>query len=154
MAELVPVSFWWSRGRILREAFALAWEDRDTPEVRALIARAKASPRGVEAGALEAVQGLRYHADPPGEWLQRGRVTATEGGDCEDLAALLAVVLVCCGVRAWLVWLSQPLAARDHVTAAVWRSGEWWWLEPSVKGARPGESPYEAAKRTGLWVAL
>ena len=146
--------WWWSRGRILREAFGLAWVDRDTPEVRALVEAARRAPGGVEAGALAAVQRLPYHADPPGEWLQRGRVTAVEGGDCEDLAALLAVVLVVCGVRCWLVWISQPLAARDHVTCAVWRAGDWWWLEPSVRGALPGESPYEAAKRTGVWVAL
>ena len=121
---------------------------------------------------MEAVQSLPYVEDAAGsDSLRDPDETIAEGGDCEDLAALL-VALARCGARllalrvsACVVWIAQPKWPTDHVSAWV-SSGlcdlrgarvieqgteppAWaWWAECSVRAAR-GESPYAALARVG-----
>ena len=126
---------------------------------------------------LRAVQLLPYVPDVGGDALREPWETIVSGGDCEDLASLLAA-LVACGRRvlalpvwAAVVWIVQRSPApQDHVTAWVWvdsggrnaggvvgsgviRQGEEpptgvWWAETTVRAAR-GESPYAAVGRIG-----
>jgi hypothetical protein len=110
-------------------------------------------PGGVER-ALVYVQGLPYAADPPGEYVQGAAYTAAWGGDCEDLAGLLHVLVGIGGHRARLVWLAQPWATLDHVSAqVVIVPCGWTWCEPTLPGARVGEDPYSAARRLGIGAA-
>lgn len=138
----------WTPERRLREALRLAWVEADDPAVVRLVVAASRGTTSEERAsiALRAVQALPYRPDPTGEWLQGGAYTATHGGDCEDLAALLAVVLELAAVPARLVWLFQPSRLRDHVTCQALLGGVWVWAEPTL-AAGLAENPYRAAER-------
>ena len=103
---------------------------------------------GSVARVLAAVQRVRYVPDPPGsaDKICDAATTLREGGDCEDLAALVVGGARALGVPARLVWIAQggPL---DHVVAEVYVEGRWQWAEPTIAGAMLGEHPYEAAAR-------
>lgn len=107
-----------------------------------------------------------YRRDPAGEdWHQDTATTLVEGGDCEDLATLLAALLrlgaYFYGLRlkTRLVWMRRE-GGQDHVAVQV-RVGDghdtgddpdggWEWLEPSIVGARRGEHPEAAGQRLGV----
>lgn len=140
---------WWSSQRRVDAALWLARIDTLAPDVVAL-ARWAEPFAGSEArarAALLAVQSRPFTRDPPGEWLARGRVTAARGGDCLRLAPLVVVVAESVGVPGEVLWLSIPDAAEDHVTARLWVGDRWQWAEPTVRGARLGESPFAARDR-------
>lgn len=106
------------------------------------------NPRwGLAAYALSLVQATGYHPDPPGEWFQNVSYTATNGGDCEDLATLLMSVLYLLGFESRLVWLDQPGKQYNHVSLQVRISDQWVWAETSIEGSWLGEHPYAAAGR-------
>lgn len=133
----------------LHEALREAWRTVDSPAVVALLAPvlSERTPRARVERALRLVQGLPYRPDAPGEdWVQTSEYTATHGGDCEDLAALLVVLCVTAGVPARLLWLYQRRRVRDHVTAQARVDGVWLWTEPTLR-AELGEYPYTAAER-------
>lgn len=136
----------------LAEALAYGWRGADSAPVVELVSRCLRAPVEARAAcALATVQALPYRDDPPGvDEVQSADVTAVEGGDCEDLAALLVVLWEILGVRGRVVWLSQPGAVQDHVTAQAFVAGGWAWGEPTIEGARLGESPYQAAARLGV----
>lgn len=139
-----------------------------TPAQRLRAALVEVSAGGRDAGAAELVgleglpsreraarllarvQRLPFRYDPAGEWVQTAGETLATGGDCEDLSALFAWLAKRAGLTTQIVWISQPSALRDHVCAAVLLDGVWWWAEPTIPGARLGESPYDAARRLGL----
>lgn len=102
---------------------------------------------------LAAVQRVRYVPDPPGnaDKICDALTTLREGGDCEDLAALVVGAARALGVPARLVWIAQggPL---DHVVAEVYLDGRWQWAEATIAGAQVGEHPYEAAARLAATV--
>jgi len=136
------------RARLL-DALREAWRTVDSPAVVALLVPvlAERTPRARVERALRLVQGLPYRPDPPGEdWVQTSEYTATHGGDCEDLAALLVVLCVTAGVPARLLWIFQRRRVRDHVTAQACIAGVWLWMEPTLR-AELGEYPYTAAER-------
>lgn len=107
--------------------------------------------------ALRAVQRrCAFRRDPPGvDVFQALGFTLENGGDCEDLAALLVGLLRLCAyyhgarLRAELVWMPVPEAELDHITVQVWCDGarEPEWMEASLKGAKRGEHPRDAARR-------
>lgn len=94
-----------------------------------------------------------YHDDPPGEeWYQGVYWTMAMGGDCEDLAVVLVALMLAADIQARVIWQDQPGQALNHVTAQVLMPDgihTWYWADPTVKGARLGEEPHEAAKRLG-----
>jgi len=107
------------------------------------------------ARCLASVQALPYVPDPPGKPFDLVRPaveTQFVGGDCEDLAVLLCALYRRLGVRWGLVWIDQGdwSAPLDHVTAEVFLRNQWFWTDPTVPGARVGEHPYDAVRRTGL----
>lgn len=110
------------------------------------------------AVALEAqlaVQSLPYVPDPPGEDVyQSADETIARGGDCEDLAVLFVGLVRMLGATqalplgAKVFFMPRPGAPQDHITALVRLArGPWLWAECSVRGARLGEYPPDAAAR-------
>ncbi len=125
--------------------------------------------------AQEATQRCGYVPDPPGfDVLRTPAETIAGGGDCEDLSSLF-VALVVAGHARWalplgacVVWVRQPGAPQDHVSAWAWReatrgAGELLasvmdrgaplpagaeWVETSI-AARRGEDPWRALERIG-----
>ena len=97
------------------------------------------------------MQRLPYYPDPPGEsdWISDPCHALVVGGDCEDLSVLLVALWAACGLTARVVWIAQPEAGQDHVSAEVLlpRAAGWLPGEGTVRGARLGEDPYVAAKR-------
>ncbi len=148
----------------LRLLDALLDEAMAEPSVRALadLARARAGgararPRDLARWCLALAQAAGYRPDPPGEWYQAPWYTVEHGGDCEDLAVLVVALLRLSGIVARLVWIDQPEADLNHVSAEAWLDADddlrwdWRWTEPSVCGARLGEEPRDAVERTGRW---
>lgn len=74
-------------------------------------------------------------------------------GDCEDLAAAFVALCMVVGIPSRVVWLEQPGAPLNHVSAQVRtdpaRPEEWLWMETTIPGARLGENPYGALQRLG-----
>ena len=126
--------------------------------------------------AQEAAQRCGYVPDPPGlDVLRTPAETLAVGGDCEDLSGLLVALVVAAHalwalpVAACVVWVRQPRAPQDHVSAWVWRessrgAGEVSasvvdlgaplpagaeWCECSIS-ARRGENPWAALERLGV----
>ncbi len=100
--------------------------------------------------ALRAVQSLPYVPDRDGqEWFQSADYTLRHGGDCDDLVIALVALDRALGLRAEPYWITQHGQDINHVTSRVAIDGQWLWSEPSIRGAMLGESPYEAAQRTG-----
>ena len=100
---------------------------------------------------LRAVQSLEYVPNTAREeWLQSvGRTLRTRRGECKALSTTLVALYRALGLRPRVVWVDQPGAPLNHVTAKVWIDGGWLWAEPSVRGAMLGESPYDALARAG-----
>lgn len=108
---------------------------------------------------------IGYKDDPQGEWYQGPIYTLTNGGDCEDLSTLFCAMCGCLGIESRVVWMDQPGAKLNHVTAQVlvspkrWRSAEitrpssgsqgssWKWAETTIESAKVGDHPYDAAKK-------
>lgn len=149
MALRLPRS--WNPQQRLDATIKRAWSDVSGREFLALLADVLDQPAGLPRAvyALQRVQALPYRPDPPGfDDVQTASETARDGGDCEDLAALLVVLCVCARMAARLLWLYQPTRVRDHVTAQVQVDGAWVWAEPTIRAAW-GENPYAAADRIG-----
>lgn len=102
--------------------------------------------------ALATVQLLPYRADPDGaaDLVCDPATILRRGGDCEDRATLLVALLLALRRTARLVWIEQPHDALDHVSVQLWDGAGWQWCDPIVRGARVGEHPVEAARRTGF----
>jgi hypothetical protein len=120
------------------------------------------SKRKMAQALLSFVQrDVGYVPDPEGEWYQGVRYTLEHGGDCEDMAVLLVAMAACLGIRGKLIWLEQPRAKLNHVTAKLYvedggslfrrPSGQmlWEWAEPTIAKARIGQHPYDAARWHG-----
>lgn len=126
-----------------------------TPAFRQLARRLDASvpknardrPHLLAEAALRQAQSYTYRPDPPGEWFQTGIETLAVGGDCEDLSVVFVALARLLGLRAELVWITQPHQALNHVTADVLPSGRPLWADASIRGAMVGESPYDAIHR-------
>ncbi len=122
---------------------------------------AVSQPAAAQALLTFVQKDVGYVDDPDGEWYQGVRYTLEHGGDCEDMATLFVAMASCVGIPARLVWLEQPKARLNHVTAQVLvpkpsgllgrSSGEpdWRWAEPTIRSAKIGEHPYEAARFHG-----
>lgn len=128
-----------------------------SPEVVTRARELALAPRGdLElAGNLElagrimrAVQALPYLPDGASvaDRVRRPCRVLSVGGDCEDLAMLVASLDLAAGIDARLRWLSQPSADADHVSVQAFVGGRWLWQEPTVP-ALLGEHPFDAAKR-------
>ena len=124
----------------------------------ARIAAERLTEPEMAATALRLVQThVRYVSDPvsaagePTEQFQSVSETLDDGGDCEDLSALLCALFTLIGLRARLVWIDYEHlgAEQNHVSVKVQVNGTWMWAEPSVAGAVLGEEPRHAAIRTG-----
>jgi len=120
------------------------------------------SKRKIAQAILTFVQNdVGYVPDPDGEWYQGVRYTLEHGGDCEDMAVLLVAMAACVDIRGKLIWLEQPKARLNHVTAKVFvedggsffrkPSGKllWEWAEPTISKAKVGQHPYDAARWHG-----
>lgn len=102
--------------------------------------------------ALAQVHRLPYVADPPAEDCYRDvEMTARRGGECKALNVFLVALLLRLRVTAEVVWIMQPGRPLNHVSSIIWLDGLPLWADASIKGARLGESPYEALQRTGAW---
>jgi len=135
---------------------ALADEGSWTGPIRAW-ARSLA-PRGSRRTAADvAAQVLRgvrarvdYLPDPAGSADFFARVPwilQTGADDCEGLSVLFVALARASGLAASVVWLDQPGAPQNHVSARVYLPGAGWtWAECSVPAAL-GEHPYDAVRR-------
>ena len=76
--------------------------------------------------------------------------TLANGGDCEDLSALLVACCRANGLAARLVWLEQQsYAPLNHVSAQVLqREAVWQWADASLPTARVGKHPYDVARES------
>jgi len=102
--------------------------------------------------ALDEVHKLPYVPDPPTEDCYRDvELTARQGAECKGLNVFYVALLLRLGVRAEVVWIDQPGMPLNHVTSRVWLDNQQIWADASIRGARLGESPYEALQRTGAW---
>lgn len=101
---------------------------------------------------MEFVQRLPYWPDPPGtkDFIAQPCRVLVIGGDCEDLATLLVALWVASGLTGRLVWIVQE-GDQDHVAPEVYLPARGWlWGETTVRGARLGEYPKQAAARLGV----
>lgn len=153
----------------LREWVAL---ERDTAVAREYLARALERPEGVPVDAqmwerpsvangralwvarrvAAEVQSWPYVDDPPGvaDRVCDLRTTAETGGDCDDKAKCVVVLLLTAGIPADLRWMYQRRYVLDHVTALVeLETHVWCWVETTI-AAFLGEHPMNAAGRLGL----
>lgn len=106
----------------------------------------------IARAALAAVQKVPYVPGPIGEeWMQGATYTLVHGGECKALSVLLCAVLRARGVPCEIVWITQTGKPINHVTVVVMNGNNQYWADPSVKGARLGESPYDAVRRTESW---
>lgn len=102
--------------------------------------------------ALRVVQGLPYVPEKSGQdCYQTVEYTATYGGECKALTIYYVAVCRALGVDAEPVWITQSGQLINHVAAQVNIVGRApMWADPSMRGARLGESPYEAIARLGI----
>lgn len=105
--------------------------------------------RAIASEALKAIQHLEYHQHPSGEWFQRVDYTLTHGGNCEDLSSALVALLMRLGITAKAIWVNQSDRPLNHVAVQAFVNNRWQWADPSISGARFGESPYQAIERLG-----
>lgn len=83
--------------------------------------------------------------------------TIKEGADCKGKTALILAGLWNRGIRGQALWVNQNGFDINHVLGATSfdppsvpdRDAEWKYMEGSIRGARLGESPYQAAVRIG-----
>jgi transglutaminase-like putative cysteine protease len=143
---------------------AMARAGADSPEVCAAADRAierylpssfspdEADEEALANALLAYVQNdVGYKDDPQGEWYQGPIYTLTNGGDCEDLSALFASMCNCIGVQSRVVWIDQPGAKLNHVSAQVLIPERGWqYAETTIASAKVGEHPYAAAKKHGI----
>lgn len=76
---------------------------------------------------------IRYIRDPLDvEFVKQPSVTlSTRTGDCDDISALLAAMLMCCGNRAALTVAAFGYpAVPSHIFASVMTPGGWVALDP------------------------
>ena len=115
---------------------------------REIRAAAGAAPRSLASGVLSYVQGLPYRVDPVGrDDGAAACATIERGGDCKKLSVLFCALCSALGLTSRLVWIEQPEARLDHVSAQWRDGGRWLWAECTVRGARLGEAPHAAAER-------
>lgn len=140
----------WAAARYLLE---LAKGDATDPVIAALAKRIRRhSPRDRDfAGTVHAyVQKYIAFRREKGEVFQSGPFTLRRGeGDCDCHARLVYALLLAGGMRPRLAFLHRG-GPPIHVLVQVYHSGEWVWLETTVKGARFGEHPWTAARRLGV----
>lgn len=79
-------------------------------------------------------------------------VTWREGGDCDDLVILGLTLAKIRNVPARIGYLPVPGAPQDHMFLWLWHNNAWQPAEVSLRGARLGEPPLDAAKRLGIAV--
>lgn len=104
--------------------------------------------RDLAAECLNAIQHMKYEGHLPGEWFTGVPfIIADGGGNCEDLTVALVALCKNLGLEARCVWIDQPGHALNHVAGQIKVNGEWLWADPSIDGARLGESSYEALAR-------
>lgn len=128
----------------------------DDPRFRAFVLEQCAGGSSVEraASAQRLVQSIPYRddpADPSGanrDLVRSWRATLDEGEDCDGLSAWVCAADVVLGLGWRLLWIAQPAAALDHVSAEAWCGPGvgWVWQEVTLP-ARLGEGPYSAAAR-------
>lgn len=99
--------------------------------------------------ALKEVHKLPYRGDPIDQDCYRDvETTARQGGECKALNILLTAILLRLGVRAEVGWIFQKDMPLNHVASVVRINGIPLWADGSIRGAKLGESPYEALERT------
>lgn len=135
---------------ILNELALRGAEDPDVQRVTREAIRGLQSDREIAEALLRRVHAVPFWAYPPKlECFAPAGKVLERGGDCDNLSVLYAASCLYAGIPASVVWINQPKSKLNHVTAVVFLDGEWQWADPSIKGARIGETPYEAAHRTG-----
>lgn len=128
-----------------------------TPTVREYSERVRAtarsrSPWDLTERAMELVQELPYVPDPHLEDCYKDvETTAKTGGECKALNILLVSILRRLGIDAEVVWIMQEGKPLNHVASVVHFNQEPFWADASIRGARLGETPYQALERTGAY---
>lgn len=90
-----------------------------------------------------------YVADPADqEWYQGPVYTLAYGGDCEDLAVLVATLAKCAGLQADVYWIDQPEARLNHVVSRIEVGGAYLFADASISTAFLGEHPHSAVQRS------
>jgi transglutaminase-like putative cysteine protease len=112
--------------------------------------------RGVSAAAwvLRTAQRFRYVPDPAWcatDYFQTADETWRYGGDCDDFAiAGLALAAVADALAARCErWQRPPPATQDHLFLLLWEARAWQPGDPTLRNARLGEFPWDAARRLG-----
>ena len=123
-------------------------------DVRRVAARlsvnASGDVRALAGEVLAFVQRLPYRVDSEGrDDGAAACATLAQGGDCKKLSVLFCALCSACGLTSRLVWIEQPAARLDHVSAQWQHGGRWLWAETTVRGAELGEPPHAAAARLG-----
>ena len=100
--------------------------------------------------ALVAVQSVPYRDDPAGQEYYQGPVyTLRHGGDCEDKAVLLVVVLLMFAIAARVVWMDLARQGQRYNHVSVQAGPGNQWAETIIPGAELGEEPLAASERLG-----
>lgn len=90
-----------------------------------------------------------YVPDPSDEeWYQGPVYTLAYGGDCEDLAVLVAALARCAGLTSDVYWIEQPAARLNHVVSRIKIGGAYLFADASITTAFLGEHPHDAVKRS------
>lgn len=123
----------------------------------------------IAQAALDAVHDLVEYGDDPPDLEQYSRAVTTiepvQGmpispvtgkpkgrGDCDDLAVLFSAICRAAGVSSSVIWVDQRRADFNHIAATVClpNGQKCYWVEPTVPGARIGESTQSAVRRLGI----
>ncbi len=138
----------------LRLLDALAWVDakRDPRinELAMLIARrTDGTARGIARAIHRVVRdSVRFTREGPERFVDTYRTLLVTGvGDCDDTARAVVALARSVGLKAALVTVGR-LPEGGHVVASIWDGKAWRYAETTLPGARFGEHPYAAKKRT------
>ncbi len=143
----------------------LAWHDsRFDDRVRRLAVAIAAKVPSDAAGRVDASklpealhravrERVRFLDEGPETMASAWSTWETGVGDCDDSARLLLALARSVAVDARLALLVRPPDARgdiqpDHASVVMYDGTAWRWAEPSIRGARFGEEPRAAARRT------
>lgn len=103
------------------------------------------APADIARVLLAYVQGLPFQPEAV-ETFEDTWTTLELGGDCDDLVRALLATARSVGLGA-----RPTIYPPAHVTAELWDGTRYRWAETTIAGARLGEDPRAALRRTGAY---
>lgn len=87
---------------------------------------------------------IEYIDEPIDKWNKPSKTLERGCGDCDDMALLLASMLLSVGYDAWvrIATIKTDNSIMDHAYVIVRVGIDWIELDPACKNCKPGERPF------------